>query len=91
MYLLLILPHPAVIRSVYLTAQASHLAHLARKFENAVDEAMALTVSARHSMAAQALAKRFPVNDMMGAYADTWQQVRLCGLRLQEALFHSQR
>jgi hypothetical protein len=61
---------------VYFTAQASHLAHLARKFEAAVDAAMALTVSDRHSMTAQALARRFPVDEMMGAYADTWQQVR---------------
>ncbi|WIA30035.1 hypothetical protein OEZ86_000130 [Tetradesmus obliquus] len=75
---------------VYFTAQASHLAHLARKFKNAVDEAMALTVSARHSMAAQALAKRFPVNDMMGAYADTWQQVDRCFNRATEARLEQQ-
>ncbi|KAF6252281.1 hypothetical protein COO60DRAFT_1644178 [Scenedesmus sp. NREL 46B-D3] len=59
---------------VYFTAQASHLAHLARKFEAAFDEAMALSVSARHDMTAQALARRFPVDEMMAAYADTWQQ-----------------
>ncbi|WIA20821.1 hypothetical protein OEZ85_005176 [Tetradesmus obliquus] len=63
---------------VYFTAQASHLGHLARKFEAAVDAAMALTVSERASKTAQALARRFPVDGMMGAYADTWMQVDCC-------------
>lgn len=60
---------------MYFTARASHLGHLARTFKAAVDAAMALTVSDRHSMTAQALARRFPVEGMLGAYADTWKHV----------------
>jgi len=60
---------------VYFTAQATHLEHLTRKFEGAVDEAMALSQSARHGHMAAALAKRFPVPEMMQQYADAWAQV----------------
>jgi hypothetical protein len=63
---------------VYFTAQASHLAHLARKLEAAADEAMALSPQQRRDMAGQALARRFPAGEMMAAYAGAWQQVRQC-------------
>lgn len=63
---------------VYFTAQASHLEHLARKFEESVDKAMGLALPQRHKLQAAALAKRFPVADMMQQYADAWLQVRGC-------------
>lgn len=63
---------------VYFTAQASHLEHLARKFEESVDKAMGLSVPERHKLQAAALARRFPVTDMMQQYADAWVQVRGC-------------
>ena len=62
---------------MYFSAQASHLEHLSRKFEGAVDEAMALTVPACHKLQAAALAQRFPVPDMMNSYAAVWTQVCL--------------
>lgn len=65
---------------VYFTAAASHLSHLARKFEAAVDEAMALSPSARHHMTAEALGKRFLVPTMMQQYAHTWTKVTCIGI-----------
>jgi hypothetical protein len=64
---------------VYFTAQASHLEHLARKFEESVDKAMGLALPQRHKLQADALAKRFPVADMMQQYADAWENVGSCG------------
>jgi hypothetical protein len=66
-----------VLCRVYFTAQASHLEHLARKFEESVDKAMGLALPQRHKLQAAALAKRFPVAEMMQQYADAWVQV--CG------------
>jgi hypothetical protein len=63
---------------VYFTAQASHLEHFACKFEESVDKAVGLALPQRHKLQAAALAKRFPVADMMQQYADAWLQVRGC-------------
>ena len=60
---------------IYYTAQASHLTHLACKFESAVRKALALTTSDRHGLVAEALARRFPVDLMMSKYMQAWLQV----------------
>ncbi len=60
---------------MYFTAQATHLEHLSRKFEESVDKAMALSVPERHKLQSAALARRFPVADMMQQYADAWVKV----------------
>jgi hypothetical protein len=61
---------------VYFKAQASHLSHLARKLEAAVDQAMQLSPETRRAMTADALLKRFPADEMMEAYGDAWSKVR---------------
>ncbi len=65
---------------MYFKAQASHLAHLARKLEAAVDDAMSISADTRRTMIADALAKRFPADEMMDAYASAWAEV--CALSL---------
>lgn len=78
--------------SVYFTAQASHLAHLARKLEAAVDQAMKLSEAARTKMVGDALAKRFPAAEMMESYGQAWVKVNFeasCRLvRVQDLARH---
>lgn len=73
---LLCVPPPSLF-SVYFIAQASHLSHLARKLEAAVGDAMRLSTEARAKMIAEALAKRFPAEEMMSAYGNAWAEVRM--------------
>ncbi|KAF8067137.1 mok12 [Scenedesmus sp. PABB004] len=70
---------------VYFDAQASHLSHLARKLEEAVDGAMRLTREQRAAMAGEALARRFPADAMMEAYAGHWAQIHAAHCRAARA------
>lgn len=60
---------------MYFKAQASHLGHLARKLEAAVDQAMTLDQSTRHTMIMDALSRRFPADKMMEEYSEAWVEV----------------
>lgn len=60
---------------VYFTAQASHLSHLSHKLKTVVCKALALSITDRHGLVAEALARRFPVDAMMSKYQQAWLQV----------------
>jgi len=51
------------------------LSHLTAKLEAAVDRAMALSPEERRRMAAEALARRFPADEMMAAYGAAWDNI----------------
>lgn len=63
---------------VYFTAQATHLSHWAAHLSAAVARAAALPKAQREAMVAEALARRFPADEMMGAYSRAWEEVCSC-------------
>lgn len=61
---------------VYFKAQATHLGHWAAHLGDAVGRAVALAPERRAAMVAEALARRFPADEMMAAYSAAWEEVR---------------